>query len=1632
MQLRNLFLAALCIGISATATAQTTEKHDGYVLIKQDGPTIGYSPKSGVKLIRKGKLVFKDLNRNGKLDPYEDWRLDIEERVKDLAAQLSEEEIAGLMLYSNHQAIPTTLGYHESTYNGKPYAESGAKPWNLSDNQKTFLREDNLRHVLITAIESAEVAARWNNEAQAFVEGLGHGIPNNNSSDPRNTARSDSEFNAGGGGEISMWPSELGMGATFDPELVRSYGKIAAAEYRALGMTTALSPQIDIATDPRWFRFSGTYGEDPQLNADIAEAYCDGFQTSYGAAAMYGAWGLNSVNAMAKHWPGGGSGEGGRDAHYGRGKFAVYPNNNIELHKKPFLEGAFKLKNGTGKAAAVMPYYTISYGQSSQNLANNFNSDIIGRQLRQDADYDGVVCTDWAVTADIIHPGVHSGKPYGVESMTLAERHKMVLMAGGDQFGGNNDKRPVLEAFRLMEKEMGKKAMQERIRLSARRLLRNIFRVGLFENPYLDPAESSNIVGNADFMAKGYEAQLKSIVMVKNHAATLPLKQGKTRVYIPQRHVPAHMSFWGGVEAEQTITPINMEMASRYFSIASQPSEADAALIFIDSPNSGYGHSLKDAMRDPETKQHVLKELSEEWGRPVPDNYAETLIENFFIPEGGEVSEPDNAYYPISLQYNDYVATTARAQSIAGGDPNEKISNRSYRGKGVRTINNTDLQLVEKMRREMPGKKIIVVLNSANPTVLGEIEPLADAILVTFDIQKQAVLDIVSGKYEPSGLLPFQMPADMLTVEAQAEDTPHDMQCYTDCDGNTYDFAYGLNWDGTIFDERVLRYRHATSDTNLSITPLADNAVRVQYGKPTLPELTYLGEKQDIQLNVSEDSECTRYELPKMSVTVSKKDGKVRFYDADGKCVLTETAHSLTPSTVQDLPTYISTATFDSPANEHIYGLGQFQDGYLDVRGLPRRLTQVNTQISIPMITSSNGYSLLWNNYGLTDFNPCQHSVKLTKSSEQGNRSEVNVTGTEGNRKEVREDGTFALPAFEVEEDGYYALLLDVGQSMARTHHLAIDGKDVINQKNLWLPPTTSCIVYLTKGVHSITAKLEKNDAPTLYYNKVEPTTTFSSPVSEAVDYTVFVGNADEAISAYRQLSGNTPMPPMWAMGYVHCRERFHSTDEILSTAQTFREKQLPMDVMVQDWQWWGKHGWNSFQFDEENYPDPKLLVDSLHSMGSRLMLSVWSKIDENCAVGREAKQLGFYIPGTSWIDFFNPKASRYYWQNFTTKLLKPYGIDCWWQDATEPENDDLVGRRIYGDIPGEVLRNVYPNFVSKTVYEGSRMDAPDHRTLILTRSGAPGIQRYGSFLWSGDVGNDWQTLRYQLASGLSLMAAGHPWWTYDAGGFFRPWGNQYEDKQFHERFMRWLQIATFLPMMRVHGYMTDTEFWRYGEEVERLSRQQLELRYRMLPYNYSLCHEVTKGYTMLRPLVMDFAHDEKALSLKNEYMFGPSLLVAPVMEPEVTSQSVYLPETAGGWYNLHTQQKVEANGSNLNAPVTLENIPVYVRAGAILPEALPMQTTASYSAEKTVLNIYPGADGSFTLYEDEGVNYNYEQGKYSTIDLKWNDATRTLTIGERSGSYEGMPEKRTFIVRVVGSKDKLVKYNGKAQKVKR
>ena len=710
-------------------------------LTQPDGPALGYV---SVPIIEKDGCFYKDPERAGEVLPYCDWHLTPMARAEDLAKRLSIEEIAGLMLYSPHQAVPSRRGMpFQGTYGGKCFEDSGCEPDAMNDQQQRFIETDHIRHILLTAVDSAAVSARWSNRLQAAAEAQPHAIPVNLSTDPRNGARdSDAEFKSSGT-DVSKWPEGLGFASCFDPEVARQFAEDASREYRALGIATALGPQIDLCTEPRWMRLADTFGPETEMAKAITKAYCDGMQTT---KAVNG-WGMESVNTMVKHWPGGGTGEGGRDAHYAFGEYAVYPSGNFEEHLKPFTEAAFRLDGPTKRAASVMPYYTVSWGidtKNGRNTGNSYSEYIIKDLLRGKYAFDGVVCTDWGITGDPA-PSIEGfgSRCYGMQDKTEAERHYIAIMNGVDQFGGNSDPAPILKAYRIGCREIGEEAMRARMERSAARLLRNIFQCGLFEDPYLDPERSAAIVGCEEFTRHGFEAQQKSLVLLKNQGA-LPLAKG-LKVYVPNRHIGPSKSFFRTDVPARDADPLAGIRYEKYFTRVDTPEEADLALVFIESP--------------------------------VCNPYTE-----------------EDGYLPISLQYRPYTALTAREKSIAGGDFREKDPNRSYRGKTNTPCNAADLDNVLACREAMGKKPVIVCATLNNPCVPAEFEPAADAILADFGVSKAAVFTVLFGEYAPSGRLPVQLPRDMETVEAHSEDKAFDMIPYTDSVGNVYDYGFGLKY----------------------------------------------------------------------------------------------------------------------------------------------------------------------------------------------------------------------------------------------------------------------------------------------------------------------------------------------------------------------------------------------------------------------------------------------------------------------------------------------------------------------------------------------------------------------------------------------------------------------------------------------------------------------------------------------------------------------------------------------------------------------------------------------------------------------------------------------------------------------
>ncbi|ADQ79764.1 glycoside hydrolase family 31 [Paludibacter propionicigenes WB4] len=806
------------------------------------------------------------------------------------------------------------------------------------------------------------------------------------------------------------------------------------------------------------------------------------------------------------------------------------------------------------------------------------------------------------------------------------------------------------------------------------------------------------------------------------------------------------------------------------------------------------------------------------------------------------------------------------------------------------------------------------------------------------------------------------------------------------------------------------------ADGTLSISPLSDNAVRIKFYKVSegnLPELVFTAGTVNPVFQVVDSPSKLEIKVPKITVLLDKQTGTLSYADKTGKVFLSEKAgtRKLTPDVIQGESCFAVEQSFESPADESVFGLGQFQDGQYNLKNVARRLTQVNTQIAIPFIYSSKGYGLLWHQYGLTDFNPADNSIALNKQeqSTNGNAQMAEVTTTSGTQK-VSQNQSLYQGKFNVPADGEYSIFLDLGD-MGNRHFVVIDGKPCMDQSNMWLPPTAGALVNLKAGEHQVQVLCKSNNTPKLSWRQSDNSATFRSPVAKALDYIVFYGpSADDVIASYRNLSGNAPMFPKWAYGFWQCRERYTSGTHLVETIKEFRKRNLPVDVIVQDWQYWGNRGWGVPQFDEKNYPNPAGFIKELHDLNAHFNISIWSNPDKNSAIGKEYVAKNRFIPNTKWLDYFNPETRKEYWNTLKVNMFDN-GVDSWWMDAVEPENDALKGEKTFIGA-GDFYRLTYPLMVSQAVYEGQREASSDKRVCILTRSAFSGQQRYGVINWSGDIGYTWDVFRNQIVAGLNYTITGMPYWTTDIGGFFRPGRTQYTDEKYHELLTRWYQWGAMSPIFRMHGYQTETEPWKFGQKVEDNMRKMLNLRYRLLPYIYSEAWQVTKnGSTMMRPLVMDFNGDADAVSRQFQYMFGKSILTAPVTEANATEWNVYLPKSAG-WFDFWTGKQFKG-GQTVKTAAPLDRIPLFVKAGSIIPMGKIIQSTAEKS-DTLEIRIYKGANGGFTLYEDEGDNYNYEKGKYSTISFHWNEKTQSLTIGDKKGNYSGSLKKRIFNVVLV------------------
>ncbi|WP_162632548.1 glycoside hydrolase family 3 protein [Paraliobacillus zengyii] len=747
----------------------------GYSLVtNEDGETLGSSNESSVELIQVDGFAFKDLNKNNLLDAYEDWRLETDVRAQNLATLLPEEDIAGMMLYSGHQ---------------RDLSE------NLTEEQITFL-DGGLRAVLNAAPSvSAEDTAKWNNAMQAYVEGIGLGVPVNTSTDPRDEG-------------ISVWPSNLGLAATFDTAIASESAATVSEEYRHLGITTLLGPQIDLSSEPRWSRIVGTFGEDPALSRDLTQAYVNAVQSTYDESDSDLGWGENSLNAMIKHWPGDGAGDSGRESHSETGEYTVYPGGQFETHLIPFVDGGFDLEGETGSASSIMTSYSIAWSEDGSlgEFQGTSFSDYKMDLLREKYGFDGVITTDWRVVLD--PPPEGEGQPHGVEDLTIAERHYVALMLGVDQFGGVNDPVPLLEAYQMGVEEHGEEVMRAQFEESAVRLLKGYFRTGLFENPYVDVAQASEVVANDEYVQAGYEAQLKSVVMLKNSNNTIQAAEGseKPTVYIPMIFRPASESRSGVTPASWTL-PVEIKEAEQFYNVVT-----DTVSEELTGPEDEEGNPTV-------TVDDIIRASSTE----IADvDYALAIVDSpSNVNARGGTNEETGEFIPLSVQYGTYTADSesVRKESISGDMVEEVVEdtygaqtveekeNRSYFGKEAMIINSTDLDSIlaagTNVAEDVP---VIAAIRAENPMVLSEFENEVDAIIMGFGISDSALMEVASGNYEPSGLLPIQMPESMETIEAQFEDVPRDMETYVDSEGNNYDFAFGLNYSGVIQDERTEQY----------------------------------------------------------------------------------------------------------------------------------------------------------------------------------------------------------------------------------------------------------------------------------------------------------------------------------------------------------------------------------------------------------------------------------------------------------------------------------------------------------------------------------------------------------------------------------------------------------------------------------------------------------------------------------------------------------------------------------------------------------------------------------------------------------------------------------------------------------
>lgn len=823
---------------------------------------------------------------------------------------------------------------------------------------------------------------------------------------------------------------------------------------------------------------------------------------------------------------------------------------------------------------------------------------------------------------------------------------------------------------------------------------------------------------------------------------------------------------------------------------------------------------------------------------------------------------------------------------------------------------------------------------------------------------------------------------------------------------------------------------------------------------------------------------------PRLRVRVDGTSGAVSFYTADGELLLdgSDAEMSFLPVEAERKTAYTVCTGFRSPEDEPFYGLGQHQEGDFNRKGQDEELYQYNTRISVPFVVSGRGYGLLFDAYSLSrwgDPAPYEQLGRIFRIYDKDG-TEGALTGTytdrDGRCLVRREDSLYfenertvrALPDMELKGarvvyegfieapvSGEYSFV----QYYAGYQRTEIGGRETMSRRwrPAWNPNSCKYRVRLEAGERvpvrvewepdggvsylGLRAKAPREDRMTSirFWSEFEPQIDY---------YFIAGGDYDRVIAGYRRLTGKAPVMPRWALGFWQSRERYATQEELVGTLAELRRRGIPADNIVQDWQYWLPDQWGSHEFDTGRYPDPERMLDDVHALHGRFMISVWPKFYTNTGHYKELRDAGFaYVRAEQdsvrdWLGHFQSFYDAYaaggrklFWKQLDESLYSRYGrkIDAWWMDASEPNLRDclpldylkwLLSPTALG--PSAEYLNAYALVNAQAIYEGQRSVDPDKRVFLLTRNGFAGLQRYSTASWSGDIGTSWLDMRAQMAAGLNYSMSGIPFWGMDIGGFSvedrfaearRVWersGVETPDLQeWRELQTRWHQFGAFVPLFRTHGQWPPRELWNIAPEDSETYRSILyymKLRYRLMPYLYSLAGAVHfADATMLRGLPMDFPDDPAVRGIDDQWLFGPALMPAPVSEYGARSRRVHFPAGCG-WYDFYDGHFVPG-GQDLEVPAPYGRIPLYVRAGSILPVGPDMQWSDEKAADPLRLFVYAGADGRFVLYEDENVNYNYEKGAYATIPFSYDDASRTLRIGAREGAFPGMLQERRFIV---------------------